>query len=148
MSEIKTLIQGSATIVKVATFKEGDAYKRLVKQSYSDTYQQYFGVVTGIHHNGDVAMLTCLEFDPENASSGPSNKVFGEGSDLNIFPATPEEIAAALVGMQEALDREIRSAQNRVENLEEKQRQLTQVLGTTVTTPEVLIGDAVLEVTA
>lgn len=103
--QTSTLLQTSTKVVTITTLTAGDVYKRLVK-AWNDDYKAVYGVVQTVDHNGEDAMLTALEVSDATVEA----KVFGPGSNLQIFAATPEEVAVALSSHRAMLDSKVRAA--------------------------------------
>jgi hypothetical protein len=124
MTDIKHLVRASAEVVRIESFSQNDVYIRLEKSSYSTDYKRYVGIVTNISFNGDASMIVALEWNPEDASTPPTVKVFGEGSDLQMFAAEPAEIEALVGEMRRSIDTSLEYSENT-----ERQRLETKIAG-------------------
>ena len=111
--EAKTLIQGSAQLLTIVNLKRGDVYKRYVKE-FSEA-RLYFGVVLDVMFNGQDAAIHALEFDSNYSSATISRKVFGNDSELAIFPADPSEFQIALSEIREVADRAVQSKERELD---------------------------------
>lgn len=111
--EAKTLIQGSAQLLTIVNLKKGDIYKRYVKE-YSEA-KLYFGVVLDVMFNGQDAAIHALEFDSSYSSATISRKVFGNDTELAIFPADPSEFQIALSEIQEVADRSVQTKERELD---------------------------------
>lgn len=108
--QVHSIIQPSATVIRITELAPGSIYQRLIKSTYSgDKDRVVFGVVTSILSNGEDAAITSLEFTPPmyGGSIEPEIKVFSGGSDVALFPATDAEWTAHMVGAIEKQEREV-----------------------------------------
>lgn len=96
--QVKQLVRATAQAITVVDLTEGSVFKRLHKEAYSQTYSVKLGIVTGVAHNGEDAMITAIEIDPEQSGSAIAKvRVFGtDTEDLKLFPADPAEIDAIM----------------------------------------------------
>lgn len=90
---ITQFVQPMANVVAITSLQTNDVYKRLVKK-YNDTYEMHYGIVRDVVHNGEDAAFTAVEFTSEYGSLHIELKTYGSGSDLAIFPATPDEVTS------------------------------------------------------
>lgn len=67
-----------------------------------------YGVVQTVDFNGEDAMITSLELDPQAGTI--TQEVFGTNTDLKIFSATPEEIDLAFTDASAVLERKADTA--------------------------------------
>jgi hypothetical protein len=92
--QVQNIIQPAATIIRITEVKPGDVYQRLVKATYSgDKDRVLFGMVMAVLVNGEDAAITAIEFTPPmyGGTTEPEVKVFANGTDMALFPATVEE---------------------------------------------------------
>ena len=68
--ETKTLIQSTATIIRVTSLEKGNVYKRLEESSYGTGSKLLFGIVTEIM-NTDMANGSSLSTYPNRCSRRP-----------------------------------------------------------------------------
>lgn len=103
------IIQSQARVITIIDLVEGDTYKLVKKKSYSQDYDLYVGVVTGVMHNGETAVFTALELKAD-FSGDAQIVVHGGEEDLMIYPATPAELVYALDYAKSATERKIKDA--------------------------------------
>lgn len=95
--KVQSIIQPSATVVRVTEVAKGDVYKRLDTPTYG-TEKMVFGVVTDVLHNGEDTGLVAMEFNPVGygGAVAPTLKVFKGDAEVALFPATVEEYLTEL----------------------------------------------------
>jgi hypothetical protein len=89
------LVQASADVVRITTLTAGDVYKRFDTPSYGGP-DLLFGVVQDVLNNGTTVVITAVEYSNQGVSVVAKMKVFGPGTDLALFAATPAEVGAHL----------------------------------------------------
>lgn len=124
--ETKTLIQASAQIMTLVNIKKGDIYKRFQASTYSGGDDKlFYGTVLDVMHNGEEAVISAVEFDGDYSGTSITHKVFGGNRELQLFPATVEEMQFGLQHVIESGERAVESA--RVD-LEKKQVNLAKAV--------------------
>lgn len=119
--QTSTLVQASADVVRIVTLRQFDVYKRLEK-NWQDQYAMWLGVVQSVDYNGEDALVTALELNP---STGKTElKHFGTGTDLKLFPATPQEIQHGINEVLQISDRNIKAAEDALEKEKTARRAL------------------------
>jgi hypothetical protein len=109
----------AAEVITITTLRPGDVYSRLEKQSYSETYYMRLGIVQTVHANGTDAAFTAVEVDSLDYSV--ALKVYGTGSDLALFTATPDEIRTVLGEALERAGRDVRDAEAALSKTRDKE---------------------------
>ena len=69
---VKQAIQASANVIRVTNISAGDVYKRF-DDSYDD--RVYYGVVTSVHNDGEVAIIEAMEYSYKYSSLDVNLKV-------------------------------------------------------------------------
>jgi hypothetical protein len=120
--QVKTLINPSATIIRVAEIHPNDIYKRLEKPSYGDERLVY-GKVIDVLATDEEAALVALEFVPVDYGSAISAQIrtFKGDTEIALFPATIEEYVMNLDAAITAQERTVEAAGR---DYEAKQRML------------------------
>jgi hypothetical protein len=119
-----SLVQASADVVTIVNLRAGDVYKRLEENTYGEKYQLHFGVVQDVMHNGEDAVITAIEFPAQWNGVEAKIKVFGTGSDLKLFEATPEEVTAHFAEVREASQRSVKTKADELSKAEATHRQV------------------------
>lgn len=112
--QVSNIIQPAATIIRITEVKPGDVYQRLVKGTYSgDTDKVVFGMVMSVLVNGEDAAITAIEFTAPmySGSIEPQVKVFANGTDVALFPATVKEWNAHMSGALAKQAKEVEKAE-------------------------------------
>lgn len=104
--EAKTFVQGQAQIITIVSLKKGDVYKRYEKPQYGEA-KLYFGTVLDVMFNGEEAVIHAVEFDSEYSTATVKRRVFGNDTDLAIFPADPVEMDLALQEFEGLVDQAV-----------------------------------------
>lgn len=109
--QVKTLINPSATIVRVAEVRKNDVYKRIEKPSYGDERLVY-GKVLDILASDEEAAMVALEFVPVDYSTGIQAVVrtFKGDTEVALFPASIEEYTLHLDQAIEAQEKTVEAA--------------------------------------
>lgn len=109
--QVKTLINPSATIVRVAEVRKNDVYKRIEKPSYGDERLVY-GKVLDILASDEEAAMVALEFVPVDYSTGIQAVVrtFKGDTEIALFPASIEEYTLHLDQAIEAQEKTVEAA--------------------------------------
>tara|TARA_R110000851_G_scaffold314266_1_gene476222 strand:- start:365 stop:859 length:495 start_codon:yes stop_codon:yes gene_type:complete len=87
----KTLIQSQANVIKISSLNIGDTIK-IVDDSLSYSIDINYGVVIDILNNGEKTFFQILSYKKEYNGVSSSIKTHGGDKDLNIFPASPDEV--------------------------------------------------------
>lgn len=114
----ETLIKDSAQVIRIVELSAGDVYKRLVKETYGETWKIKIGIVQDVISNGERAALTALEFDTGYNTATPKIEVFADESDLHLFTATPAEVESHFTDVRDAARRAVESAQDSLDKAE------------------------------
>lgn len=123
--QIKTLVKDNVQVLRMTTLDVGDVYKRLVSSSYAGEKEKLvFGIVTGAMNNGEQVALSAVELDITYSTVTVSAKAFSSETDLVMFPASHEELAAHTDEVLHVLRRNVRQAED---SLAEAQKKLTEV---------------------
>lgn len=117
--DTRTLIEASATVIQIASFKPGDVYKRLV--TTSGEHKLVFGVVTSLMNNGTDGAFSALELTDNYGTAKLSNAVVAAGSGVALFPATPDEFEVAV---REHIEKSERMVQDAARALDTRQKEL------------------------
>lgn len=107
-----TLVHTTADKMTISSLTKGDVYKRLVTSTYYPD-KIVIGVVTDVLHNGEQAVVQATEFETEGTAVDPKQQVFGNETDLVLFPAQPEDIEAHYAEIRAKADRAV-SEQQRI----------------------------------
>lgn len=112
--QTKNLIQTTANVIRITNLKKGDIYKRYEDSSYSSSVS--YGLVKDIKNSGEETFIEAVEYKKSYSSIDADLKIFSGSKDLNIFPATLEEVTSEFSGVVEKLEKEIRDKQKEIEN--------------------------------
>lgn len=147
---ISTYVNASADIVRVVSLKQGDVYKRL-DEGYGAPSMTY-GVVTSVLNNGERTAITALEYVADYSGVTAKAKVLTDKTEVAIFPATPDEIAAHVSDLLAAAKRGVQAAESTLHEKREALKQAHRVAemfeGKTLTAPVVDTGVDPEQVTA
>jgi hypothetical protein len=88
--ETKSLIQATANVVRVTSLKVGDVFK-LVDETYSSV-RVLFGVVLDLLNSGTKSFVQVLQYENSYGDIKPEIKVYAGDKDINLFPATVDEV--------------------------------------------------------
>ena len=109
--QVSNLVKVDAQVVRVTQLEEGSTYRRVAeKSSYDKTVEIRYGVVTGIVSNGEVTVVTVLEFSDAYGSTPKAVVMTGE-SDMILIPCPLEEFNDALHAAREVQARALQQAQ-------------------------------------
>lgn len=145
--ETRTLVQGSAQIVRITSLKKGDVYKRLETTSYSSP-KLFFGTVTDVLNNGEQSSIIALEYDSSYSSVEVNTKVFASDTELALFAADPREYADHLDKLEEAAKRAAKNAYDaytKADDIVDRVVQLRDLELTAAETTNVLTGAVVAD---
>jgi len=112
--QVQNIIQPAATIIRITEVKPGDVYQRLVKATYSgDKDKVVFGMVMSVLVNGEDAAITAIEFTAPmyGGTMEPEIKVFANGTDMALFPATVKEWNTHMSGALAKQTKEVEKAE-------------------------------------
>ncbi len=116
--EIRTLVDTSATVTRIAKLREGDTYKRIFKPSYGEP-ELRFGIVTSLLSNGSDGGFTALEYTTASYNAVKiEGKIFQSTDDLAVFPATPEELIEHFDELEKVAARGVREAREALQKAE------------------------------
>lgn len=145
--DTKQLIQASAEVITIASFKAGDVYKRIETGPYAGGEPTLrFGIVQDVMNNGSDSAFTAIEFRADYTSGVTvETKVFDGNRPAALFSAVPAEVAQHVEEVRKsALDKERRAAQA----LDEARRAVElvtevceRVAAAAVSTPDVVRGE-------
>jgi vacuolar-type H+-ATPase subunit I/STV1 len=113
--QTKNLIQMQANVVKVTALKVGDVVKILEKE-YSETYKTVYGVVTEMLNNGKESFITILKYTKDYSSVKATIQTYSGTTDLNLFPASPEEVKNELEASIQYISEQIEKKQSEIDN--------------------------------
>lgn len=100
--QTKNLIQMQANVLKVTSLKVGDVIK-IIEKEYSDMYKTIYAVVIDMLNNGKETFITVLRYQCGYSKIDASVKTYSGSSDLNIFPATIDEVQKSLSSVVAAI---------------------------------------------
>jgi hypothetical protein len=126
--QVHSVIQPSATVIRITEVQPGSIYKRLTKATYSgDKDRVVFGIVTDVLNNGEESAITALEFTPPVYSGAvePEAKVFSGTSEVALFPASLDEWQAAI---GEAITKQERVVEETGRKLQQQSAVLAQMV--------------------
>ena len=89
--QTKNLIQASSNVIKITRLVKGDVVKMIDDQSYSSP-EVFFGVVTDLFNSGEKSFVQIMRYQKSYNTVNCEIKTYSGDKDLNIFPATVEEI--------------------------------------------------------
>jgi hypothetical protein len=111
--ETKNLIQASANVVRITALKEGDCFKQLEPTGYSGgEHKMFYGVVTSLFNTGSRAFIQVTRYEKSYNSIRAEIKTFDDKTDINIFPATVEEIKAFFEDALVVIERDVEKAKS------------------------------------
>lgn len=113
--QMKNLIQASANVIKIVNLKIGDVVKQVETSGYSND-GVYFAVVTDILNNGEEAFVQLTRYKKEYRSIDCDIKTYSGKSDLNIFPATVEEVKEHLAEAIYRIEKDLKEEQIKLDN--------------------------------
>lgn len=115
--QTKNLIQTSANVIRITNLKIGDIYKRYNDSSYDSSVM--YGLVKAINNNGEQTFIEAVEYKKSYSSIDANFVVFGGEKDINIFPATLEEIQDEFGKIVVKLEKEVKE---KLEEIEDKKK--------------------------
>jgi hypothetical protein len=136
--QVQQMIRTSAEVLTITRLEPGNVYKRVVTD-YTGTASLRFGVVQSVMNNGADAAVTAIEFAPNLAGSVASEiKVFDSSAVAAIFPATPDEISAHFIELEERVEREVAAAEKALEDKHLTRQRVQELvsMAATITAPE------------
>ena len=145
--QTKTLIQSSANVIKITELVVGNTIK-VVKTDYNNNPELYYGVVTDLINTGEKSYVQLSIYKRAYNRIESESVLYNGEKDIDIFPATPEEVkeflSEAVVAMRKSFEdkeRELVEEQRKVEAVEafvsgEKAKELTTTSFTELTQEE------------
>lgn len=122
---VKQAIQASANVIRVTNISAGDVYKRF-DDSYDD--RVYYGVVTSVHNDGEVAIIEATEYSYKYSSLDVNLKVLRGDKKYKLFPATPEDLNLELGDVVQRKNRDIESKKEDIKKLEKEISEVEKLL--------------------
>lgn len=123
--ELRTIIKDSAQVVRISNVGPGDVYKRLVPKGYANPpteFEMRYGWATDVMNNGEVVVLSALEYEIDYSSAKLVQVTHRGDMDLALFPATPEEFALHRDEVMTHLRRAVQQAEQALDSAEGKLR--------------------------
>lgn len=118
MTNVQTIVRGSADIVNIVTLSPGDVYKRVDSPTHGQPALVY-GMVTDVLNDGQNAAIIAVERQSSYMGFTTERKVFTQNNELAIFPATEEEWKEHITDIIEGADRQVRDLENKLEQARE-----------------------------
>lgn len=116
--QTKNLIQAQANVVKITALKKGDVFKYIRDDSYSSN-ETYYGVVLDLFNSGNKSFIQVLLYKRSYGHSIETEvRLFNGTKDINIFPATVDEVKEYFEGTLDSLKKEIEKTKKQIINLE------------------------------
>ena len=116
----KQLVQSSVNVIRITSINPGDMYKRF-DDSSSYSNDTFYGIVKGVHNNGEKTVIETTEFKRSYSSLDISNKIFTDKSEnFVVFPATLEEFNLEIKGVTERKENEIERKKEEIKKLEQE----------------------------
>lgn len=109
-------IQSSANVVRITSVSAGDVYKRFSESDYDD--HVYYGVVKAVHNDGEKTIIEAIEYCYKYSDISVDYKTISGKAEINIFPATPEELNLELDKARKAQTKKIEEAHEQIEKSE------------------------------
>ena len=127
--KVQDYVTTTAEVRRVTELSVGDAYKRIEVPSYGGSASIVFGVITSMMNNGEVSGFMAIEISGIEARL-PVTKIrtFAADSELNLFPATSDEIDQFSRDILEIVQKELSDLDERRLRLQEKSAHITSVL--------------------
>ena len=116
----KNLIQMQANVVKFTSLTKGNVIK-ILREDCSDI-KPIYGVVLDFYNTGEKSFIEILEYEKSYGDIKGKIKVYKGDEDLNIFPASTDEV-------QDFLGEAVESARKRIEEKKIELAKLTEALG-------------------
>lgn len=113
--ETRNLIQATANVIKITNLKVGDVFKQ-IDESYS-SLETYYGVVTDLMSTGEKSFITVLRYKKNYGSVEGEIKTYAGEKDINIFPASIEEVETYY---KEAIDYQVRKIEDKKKELQKE----------------------------
>lgn len=113
--QIKQAIQSSANVIRITNISAGDVYKRF-DSSYDD--RVHYGVVRGVHNDGEVAIVEALEYTKQYGDLQINLKTIRGDKDFTLFPADPNELNVELESIVRKKDRDVQTKTQEIKKLE------------------------------
>jgi hypothetical protein len=102
--DTKQLIQASAEVITITSFKAGDVYKRVEQSGYADPSLRY-GIVQSVMNNGSDSAFSAIELRPDySAGVVVETKVFDGSKPAALFAAEPNEVAIHLDEVRKSVE--------------------------------------------
>lgn len=108
----KNLVQTTANVIRIVNLKKGDIYKRYEDGNYSSGI--YYGLVKDIKNNGEQIFIESVEYRKSYSSIDADLKIYSGDKDLNIFPATLDEVQEEFGSVIEKLSKEIKDKEEEI----------------------------------
>lgn len=147
--ETKQLIQASAEVVTITSFKAGDVYKRIDTSGYADPTLR-FGIVQSVMNNGSDSAFTALEMRADyNAGVTVETKVFDGSKPAALFAAEPAELSTHLEEIRKSVEAKQATARRALEDADRTAALFAEIVGritsAELTTPDVIRGELASE---
>lgn len=135
------LVQASAEVVTITSFKRGDVYKRVDSDAYSEPKLR-FGVVTDVMNNGTDAAIAALEYHLSYTGVSIVEKVYDGSKPAALYPAQPEEVRTHVDELRKAADTKVEAARKALDEAEGQRSLVLQVAGQlgNLSAPETAVG--------
>lgn len=117
--QTKQFIQSSANVIKIVSLKKWDIIKYLEKK-YSD-FETHYWVVTDLNNNWIKTFIEILLYKKSYGQIETSLKTFSWDEDLEIFPATLQDIEEYFEKIEVSMNKEI---QDKINEINKKQEAL------------------------
>lgn len=116
MATVQNMVRNTAEVIQVVELVPGDVYKRLETSSYAAP-KLLVGIVTGVLNNGEASAITAVEYATGYSGAETTLKVFTDqdGSSLQLFPASQEEITEHFGKIEQAARDAVTSAEGKAE---------------------------------
>lgn len=141
--DTKQLIQASAEVVTITSFKAGDVYKR-VESTYDP--QLRYGIVQSVMNNGSDSAFSAIELRPDYSTGVVvETKVFDGGKPAALFAATAHEVAVHLDEVRKSVEQRRETAAKALVEAERAVALVAEVSDRVareaLTTPDVVRGE-------
>ena len=103
--QTKNLIQASANVLKITNLSIGDVVKQIDSSSYSSDV--FYAVVTDLLNDGENTFIQLTRYKAGYGKIDADVKLFKGGTELNLFPATVDEVKEHLNEAIESIKKKI-----------------------------------------